>query len=253
MFEQIVVSCTVRRLLAGGVCALALCAGQARAQLITEAPTSWEVEDFADPSINNNGMPGTNPSGVWSYGYESVMGQNFQLLTQPVQPSTFNPNLDLNGWAGGPNDPGIVHNVNAQPWNNSAYNYPYPITIPPRGVVVGPSPACEFSVVRFTAPYAGRYKINGQFDALDGHSVNGLEENVVVYMVVNNVTTPPFYSGALHPVVGQKTASFTPKVTGMLAAGSTIDFIVGCGPNSDFWFGSTGLRGVVQWTGKKHP
>lgn len=242
-------------LLSASLFTLALGAGQARANTtpLTQPPTSWEVEDFADSSIGNNGLPGTNPSGVWSYGFETTLGANFQLLTQPVQPDQYNPNLDIKGWMGNVGDPGIYHNVNVQPWDNGAYNYPYPITIPPRGVFLAPGSSCKFATLRFTAPYAGRYKINGQFDGLDGWSVNGLEQNVKVYILVNSNTVSPLYGGTVHTVAGQKTASFTPKTTAALAVGDTVDFIVGCGPNNDFWFGATGLRGVVQYAGKKRP
>jgi len=104
----------------------------------------------------------SNPNGVWSYGWESSLGGTFNLYA--LADTTFVPDLNVwyksgdnffEGW------PVVGHNATTKQVCFST------VCVPPGHLLLHPGASGEFSVVRWTAPSAGRFLIEGQFMGID--------------------------------------------------------------------------------------
>lgn len=214
----------------GMAVAQATLTGNAPPPLITNFP-SWEVaSEFNDA---------TNPSSVWTYCSKVLVSStNCTLMTAPFVSLW---GTQVKGWTAPAGAPLIVHNVNPVAITGPI-GYPYPVTIPPHSLVLHPGPNGEYAVLRFTAPLAGSYRISGQFWAADDNSTATTTD---VWVVLNNNTVPPVYSGSLDYLSGARFASFSCK-TITLRPGDTLDFQVGYGSNGSYYFDSTGLNAVIE-------
>jgi hypothetical protein len=195
---------------------------------ITNFP-SWEVASEFNDSIN---PASANPSGVWSYGEKPTVVGAFTLLN-----FLFNPNPDVSGWTNASSFPHVSHNVNAVTVVGSGLV----ATLPPHALVMHPGPSGAYAVLRFTAPARGKYKVSGQFYALDD---NGGGTTTDVWIVPNNTTVGSF-SGNVDYSGNAKFVSFTSHIF-QLQSGGTLDFEVGYGSNLDYNFDSTGLNAVIE-------
>lgn len=116
----------------------------------------------------------------------------------------------------------------------------YDTVVMPTDVLnVHPGPATD-SIVRFTAPRSGKYRLTGFFELLD---VNPSGVNVAVYVGGNSsggieLTAP----AAMFPATPGERSSFFGF--GFLAAGHTVDF--GVNNDGSFFNDSTGLSATIS-------
>ena len=172
------------------------------------APIFFAVDDFSAAA---------NPSGNWSYGYTTKLGSSFiPYVTRGT--TTFSNEV---GWFGP-----------VPPFTNSP-GYPL-VVVSASGTArlldMGPGPNGEYSVVRWTAPFAGLWDISGEFAGLGSTSsdVHVLRSNRSVFSRnLNNSDVQVF------------------ALTLWLEMGDSVSFAVGFGPDKNFDFDSTGLRAVV--------
>ena len=126
------------------------------------------VQDF---SIN------ANPNGPWSYGWAATLGGQFNLYST----SLVNSPSGLDQWyLGSCYDipPAVAHNTTGSPVNSGT------VTIPPDVLNLHPGCTGQYSIVRWTAPEAGPYQIQGRFQGND-HSPGGTD----VHILLNSSTT----------------------------------------------------------------
>jgi hypothetical protein len=172
---------------------------------------------------------GTNPNGVWSYGWTPDLGGPLTLFTRHYIPPVNN-NLELM-WDD-PNEssgatPSVALNSGGDFNNGNVTFQAGALILHPNG----PS-GHDYTHVIFTAPAAGSYSLAGDFFAQQ----NGID--VDVHVLVNGVSvfdSTITTNGVSRPFSG----------TLALAAGDVIDFTVG--PNGDFipHAGNTGLQATI--------
>ena len=164
----------------------------------------------------------SNPNGAWSYGSFVESTKTFMLLT------TSSSECGLPYWTDPGGYPVVLANNTGSPQScGSTW------TLPTDTLNLHPTNTSGLdSDVRWTAPAAGTYTINGSYSALDSTTtfdsilVNGA--SVVSTNIDSN--KKPF------------------ALTETLAAGSTIDFTVNCcsGSDHDYSNDSTGLKGTID-------
>lgn len=125
-----------------------------------------------------------------------------------------------------------------EPWatlNPSAQSVetPFSFTWPPRQVALHPGPQGEYSVVRWTAPAADRYRIAATFTGL-------FKATTDVHLLHNG---RPQFTAQLNSGGNPNTATHTSELA--LAQGDTIDFVVGWG-NGSYGSDSTALTATIQ-------
>jgi hypothetical protein len=191
---------------------------------------SWEVaSEFSDTS-----NPNDNTTGRFSYGYETTLNGAFISM-----PAFSAPPID--GWTAnlsGTGTPSVAHNmtnVTQGPFGSAFVVYP------PNALQLHPGVGCEYADVRFTAKKTGKYRISGQFYAMNYNAGTTTDVNISIN------GSPPIYTGQINYGSGAVSASFTPMhlIVG-LQVGGTIDFQVGCGSNGDYFSDSTGLDAVIE-------
>ena len=114
------------------------------------------------------------------------------------------------------------------------------ICVAPGYLLLHPSQSGEFSIVRWTAPSAGRFLIVGQFMGLDFVGPTTTDVHVLLNSK-NSLLNGPITSYNL-PLIF--------KLTVRVAAGDTVDFAVAYGHNLDFNCDSTGVRFAITRVGK---
>lgn len=179
-----------------------------------------------------------NPSGAWSYGYRTLSGSGLTLYTE-----LDNPAVGLERWSqeGAPTEPMVAYNNTGQPLTWSS------VVHPPDLLNVHPGPSGEKSVVRWTAPTSGTVKIKGRFEGIDnfGTTTEGDGTTTDVTVVKNSNTGTPLF-GERKINAYDDEARF--EMTETVAAGSTIDFVVGYGSNATHANDSTGLSVTITPT-----
>ena len=214
------------------------CQASMATQLAPLHASSWEVSGQFNYLANPEMPFGTTD---WHYGWRPA-GQ---------WPSVFNymtgfyvPNLIFRGFQKSPsqNLPLIAQNTRMKPIITAAVNG---YKLAGRGIVLHPGSTCETSVVRFLAPVAGQYRVSGQFYGLDGNGTGTQTSNRIISNTVINPNNT-LHQGAVS-LPNQPQSGFTSKLV-MLPFGGALDFEVGCGPNGNYLYGSTGLHAVIERT-----
>jgi hypothetical protein len=172
--------------------------------------------------------PTKNPSGAWTYGWESSLGGTLNLYTLH---QTWN-GTDLwyqpitSGLA--PGYPLIQHNPNAFDISSNG------AVIPANGIVLHPGVGNQYSVLRWTASQAAKMSVLANFTRADLIGPTTTD----VHIALNGKS---IFDGLLD---GNRTgASFNQLV--QIAAGDTIDFAVGFGANRNYFYDATGLNASV--------
>ncbi|MGQ0634179.1 MAG: PEP-CTERM sorting domain-containing protein [Planctomycetaceae bacterium] len=195
-------------------------ATRAKAELIYDANADFEAGWVA----------GTNPNGVWSYGWTPGISGALTLFTRNHIP---NVNNDLEHMWDDPNNnlgfaPSVARNAGGDFDDGN-------VTFLAGALISHPGDGDVYSHVIWTAPQAGTYSLASTFFAQQ----NGI--NVDVHVLVNGVSV--FDNDITSNGVSR---DFDDVVT--LSAGDTIDFAVG--PNGDFNLhpGNTGLDATIRAT-----
>lgn len=166
----------------------------------SHASTIWDAADDFSSSTS------TNPNGVWNYGYDpaSLSGYQFKLFDNftPDQPPLWNDSTYSLGRA-----PAFLKNESG----SEIYG------IAPGQISLHPGPAAngDAAILRFVAPYSGRYDINAQF-------FDGDIGETDAWIVLNNDFAAPQASlgiTSIEPVYSVANL--------MLSAGDSLDFVVG--------------------------
>jgi len=175
----------------------------------------------------------SNPDGVWSYGCTESLGAAFQLYTQSI-PFT---GVGTGVWAWAYNStcaqgspPALGYNLTNTPITEGSF------TLPAHEVWFHPGPEDQNSVLRFTAPATGNYKIQAVFwgDDFVGPTTTD------VHVLHNNLG---LYTGEVTGFGPSSDQSFTTTIS--VAAGDTIDFAVGYGTDGGYGFDATGVSAVI--------
>ncbi len=170
--------------------------------------------------------PAANPGAVWRYGYTTTLGG---ALTTHVE----------NGVTGGLDFwrtnlsigvPRVAHNGTTAT-----------IAVASRVIGAGelslhPGPGGEFSVIRFTAPAAQNARVAGSFFGQDSAGTT-----TDVHILKNGNTK---FDGVVNGFGPGSAVPFDLPIT--LAAGDTLDFVVGYGANANFANDSTGLAATIK-------
>jgi hypothetical protein len=166
----------------------------------------------------------SNPSGVWTYGWESSLGAPLNLYTV-TDSSTF-PGLsawletDMTMYA----PPFVGHNDTDTTVCFMAF------CVPPGYLHVHPGANNELSVVRWTAPTSGTFFLQGSVRGLDLFTTTNFlailnSEQHLFGATVSNRNPPVFFHRTL-----------------TLVAGDTVDFLVNFGQNRTYFNDSTGIQ-----------
>jgi hypothetical protein len=211
--------------------------------LLARAQTTYDLS--ADFSLRDN------PNKVWQYGYSasnSLAPDQFRLDKQTEQngPILFwHP--DANKGPGPGYYPYVAYNTTKQ---SQAWPVPGGWVVRGGEVAMEASNNGQYSLVRFTAPVAGTYKINAQFEGIHVWSTTDVH-------VLHNGTSLfdadiDGYGGdpAFRKVEG---ASPTAQFSGQLEmrANDTVTFAVGYGKNKTNSGDTTGLFAQVVLLGGK--
>jgi hypothetical protein len=196
--------------------------GQRKAQ--AAAPTVYNVaDDFSIPA---------NPNGVWSYGYTTSLGGAFQLFSTGVLglcPS--DPLVSLESWSNGVfGSPNINHNQDTSA--HSCIGFSWPANV----VSLHPGNTGAQAVIRFTAPEAGVYSLEGAFSTGDPLG------NTRAYVLLNSGTSPALHSGSGQ---GNPGLSFSDQLD--LDAGDTLDFVIDY--NGAWDYDTTFLSATITFEG----
>lgn len=163
-----------------------------------------------------------NPNSVWSYGWSASRGSAFNLITTSGSDSSYGTVI---GWTA---PYGLTPD-----YADTDYNHPT-VFIPQGTVNIHPGPLGENSVVRWTAPSAGTYMIQGWFKGND-----------FAYPTSTDVAilhgTDEVFSGEINSY--NVPLDFSNKV--QANAGDTIDFTVGYGNNGNYFGDSTGVSARI--------
>ncbi len=178
-----------------------------------EAAGSFDaVEDFSGTQ---------NPSGPWSYGWKPTRTGTFT----PGVPSMY---YGMPGWlrAKVPDPNGLP--VVAQGPRGQTYSFGGSVLLPADLLDVHPGPTGQNAVVRWTAPAAGSYRIDGRFQGIS------TANPTVDVAILHNATA--VFTGNITSF-GQATPF---SLVRNVVAGDVLDFSVGFG-NGNFNNDSTGL------------
>src|SRR5207249_1143954 len=178
----------------------------------------------------------SNPAGTWSYGYELTTGGTF--LRMPVASSYFT----MPSWSRG--DPAMLPFPFYYPFvafndKGGPYTFGVPAeTLPADHLLMIGGADSARSVVRWTAPHSGSFRVEGRFQGL-------IYSTTDATILLNSGTTIlPTTPVGPHQTVG---FSFVQA----LSAGDTLDFILGDGGNGNF-ADNTGFNATITPTSADH-
>ena len=174
----------------------------------------------------------------WSYGYRAVAAGSDLTLFTPEQHKNSssgrapNTNPGITGMDGWDPDAVVLVNAGAEP---AVYNYGSGDISPvlPGQLFMHPSASNEFAVARWTAPRAASYRLVARWLDLDPNGGNGVSAHVVING--EEKFARELDNGG---IVDTYTQTFE------LAAGSTVDFLVGS--RGDLSFDSTGFNVAIR-------
>jgi hypothetical protein len=178
----------------------------------------------------------SNPNGSWSYGWEATLGGPFTL--NAVEDSETYQGIDL--WEG-PDNCGAEPNGHPalRPFvgvnhTGATLDYASGVSQPASMLVLHPSCTGKLSALRWTAPATGWFDVVGLFQGID------IRNTTTDVHVLQNSTTS-LLSGNINGFGNQAPFNFTRY----LAAGETLDFVVGWGFNGNYGADSTGLAVTI--------
>ncbi len=193
-----------------------------RALLVLVAAAWQPTSANGDYDVARDFSVSGNPSPPWSYGSSATLGSAFN-----VYPVFSRGSVDQWSFGGLPN---VWHNASTATVQQ-ATNF-----TPPGGFGLHPGSGGEYSVVRWTAPADGTFRITGYFMGLD----SSYPTTTDVRVVLNNNVAAPLFSGYISTY--NQPLNFSFDVT--TAGGDTIDFAVGVGGNG-FFGDATGLAALI--------
>ena len=196
-------------------------------QVVSAQTPQWVTADY---DAVRDFSSQSNPNGVWSYGWESTLGDTLNLYT--LADTTSVPGMSVfyksgDNWTGG--WPVLGRNDTSKKvcWKT--------VCIFPAYLLLHPGASGELSVLRWTAPSPGRFLIEGGFVGLDFVGPTTTD----VHVLVNSKRS--LLSG---PITSYKWPLIV-NLTVSVSAGDTVDFAVGFGKNGNFTCDSTGVRFAV--------
>ena len=160
--------------------------------------------------------PTNNPNGTWSYGWSSTLGSTYNLDTV----------RSGGGWTGP-----IVTNFGSFPYvqnNQDGVN-----------LLMHPGPNGEYSVLRWTAPNSGMWRVDAIFSAYFQGPTTDVH-------VLNNGTA--LFNGNITP---SSTSPFSQTIA--VATGNTIDFAVGYGSDGGYSSDATLISAKIKQTSVPEP
>lgn len=167
----------------------------------------------------------TNGKGVWSYGFSKTFGE----MTKYTLRKNYN-KLDY-WWGGGSlNTPNVIHNGTTSTVLGGGY-LPYPTNY----LTFHPGRYGEYSVIRWTAPTTGSYKISTTFTGANPY-------NTTTDVHVLDCDTE-LYASSINKY--KDVRSYNSGVL-KLIAGNTIDFVVGYGSNKNFSRDTTAIIAKIS-------
>ena len=178
---------------------------------------------------------GTNPHGVWSYGWAADLGSPMELY------ATFGSGLPsisgssrIDFWYIN-TDPSVFYNPTSS--NN---HFGMTVTLHPSQFAMHPGPKGQESMVRWTATSSGTYSIAASFSGISGYK--GASVTTTDVHVRHNENVVPGGSGYVNLNGFGNMTTFNLKAA--VKAGDTIDFVVGYG-NGNYVCDSTALAAKI--------
>jgi len=184
----------------------------------TQSPAAPDYDAVRDFSITSN------PNGVWSYGWLASLGSplNLYTVTDTTSVSGMSAWLEFGTIA---TPPLVAHN------DTSKVICFLTLCVPPSYLLSHPGPNNEVTVVRWTAPSSGSFRLQGAVAGLDqyptttGFYVVLNSNNYLFSATIDSYKTPlPF-----HKVL-------------TVSAGDTLDFAVDFGQDGSYLGDSTGIQ-----------
>ena len=183
---------------------------------------TWEaVADFASTNTADQ---------VWQYGATEVDGSGFTLYTRLQVDQT----PGLTSWDDSRFEGIVIKNTTGadRRYNDCTHHQADVLNLHPAN-------NGRKSVVRWKAPVAGTYLVDGRFQDLDFTTTD-------VSIIQNQNTAQPLFSDLISDSTCNATAVTKPfSLAVTLNAGDTLDFRVGRG-NNDYFYDSTGLAIVIR-------
>jgi uncharacterized repeat protein (TIGR01451 family) len=182
-----------------------------------------QYDAFADFSFASN----PTADDAWRYGYKTTLTGTLNLYTIPLVA------FDLSHWTSPIGiDPNVIKNETGETIDVfGAIRFPAEDFLH-----FHPGPSGQFSVVRWTAPAAGRYDIRAAFKSL---RFSGSMTTSTVYVLRN---TTQIFTASINGYISNTERLFSTLLT--LNAGETIDFAVGVGTGG-YANDSTGLKASI--------
>lgn len=201
-------------LLAGVLLFLEVLSGKGMAQ------TPIVHDAFTDFSFNSN----PTPDGIWSYGYTLNLGGPVNLYT------TKDTEFSLSIWERpGFRDPNVIKNE-----TGAEITVFGEIFFPTSDFLhFHPGPGGEYSVIRWTAPTSGRYRLDATFRSL---RVAGADTTTTVQILEFGRSI--IFTGVIDS--NDDILDFSTEIRAIV--GQEIDFVVGIGSDGNYLSDSTGLR-----------
>jgi hypothetical protein len=176
-----------------------------------------------------------NPAGYWQVGYADTLGSAFMLSTSVDTANAIAMWHAAAGSAGyypylGQNRDSVTHTDPSNSW-----------AARPAEIVMEASNSGQYSLLRFVAPAAGRYKIKAQFAGVH-FRLSSTDVHVLLngQSLFSDVVEGYGGDSLFHAITGtHPIASFEETVT--LQANDVVTFAVGYGPNKNHANDTTGL------------
>lgn len=176
----------------------------------------------------------SNPIGNWAFGYTSKDDLSQFILFEKANHNNHfgSPEVPADFWTR-PNEwhPLILKNT-----SNVVVVIQGAVVVSPSMFEMHPGPNGERSVVRWTAPADGHYRVEGQFRGINGSGYTSTDA-----MVIENGSAIRF-STNVEGYNYEKPFDLTFK----LHAGDTVDFSVGYGSDGKYEGDSTGFSAIVR-------
>jgi hypothetical protein len=176
---------------------------------------------------------GSNPNGVWSYGYSTTLTGPLTLNAESLTISGvefWRTNLSLGAPASFYNPTSSVVAITSDLLQPNQFGF-------------HPGPADQFEKARLTVPTAGTYSITGAFSGTD---TGGTTTDV--HILLNGVS---IFDGAVNGFGPSSGPSFS--LTRALGVNDTLDFAVGFGSDGNFFADGTGLAAQIALASVPEP